>query len=1320
MKKSARTLVLIPALLLATLSVRVGGQPAAAQTPTPPDFSGVSDILHGRRELLRVDDIVLTSYNYLNGNTNAKINVAVARTQSGNIDGVNGHDLQGDYPPGLNAGFATAVGRMFDLPRDVVVTLGWGTVSIADYANPTNPFIRQFFPDNVQNAVPNLDQSPMADFTGDGLDDLACIFGGHLYVITPNDVTNIDSGLLFSEPGAPPFDLANKPVVLAAGDFDGDGAPEVALTAANGKDITTVIYTAQVTKVEDKVTAIALTAAGSMTFSQPNDILQMALVAGAYTSGENTTTGLPLEDLVLMYHFNAGKHHVNVLSLSVMTTTTNSAVAFDVGFVDNYLWQQSDHEFVQLSLVSDRLDFFGPTEQLVAGALEGGLGNYSHLAVFTLDDTLKITKRSEKITQENQSYPTYQMTLAVGNFDQGTSTSEPLGLEVAVMKSGLDYDTLGSYTLYLYNVNVNDPVNDPYGLTEYASRLMGQYDTQFGQYAPALTLRTGDTQGRSLLLGPPTKITVEHAQPRIILGMPPQHVDWMTDANGNGPEVLNLSAVKGGFYSSYQTSVTDQAQSSSQSTTSWTHSVSETASFGYRWGGVDEGSVNLQVTESAGYMHNETVSKKYDTYASTQFNVSSQTGFDDNVWYNDERHNVYIYPVIGQTACPAGKPNCSTSERQPLNVMFSGPDQITQTLASGGMLEWFQPVWEPGNLFSYPSSLAQLEAQSPNQSANLLTSATPTEFFTDGGPLTVQATWERQTGSTSTSGVTNNVWWGANFSVSKTPPKDASGFQGSISAAYNGSTSMSTMNTSTTKIGQSTGVGIAKPGTFPNPGVYAYGMLPFIFGNDPVTGTVQKINLGQDIQTSGILQAGFVADLTAPEVGSWWSSQYGYTQPDLALNHPQRWNVTTVKLDPSPPNCVRVGATSTTVSCASFNAPESDIWNSEFYRMRGLFITPVITPTGANGDGPQITQAIAGDRVRLQARVYNYSLTETLGTPIVQFYGQPWNTRDNTPDGNAFLIDQVELPTIPGYGGAQPNWVMASTDKLDTAAYNDQFVVFWVFVWMQDANGNLIPEMPGHGITDIPGTFSSIIYADDYLEDYSNNVGLYHSVFYIAPLNSEPGAPVGAGDLTIEQFAVEPKRALLNEKVSVSAMLHAGNQAIDGVSVKFYDGDPAQGGKLFDVENVAHIRANEGHQVRVPFRAETCGLHTLYVTTHPQAQTATTTLKVRVKPLPVLRELIRQTKALELPKPDRRHLLDLLREARQFFRQRDVQGALSKLAEYRSMIEAMRGTVIPVDKADMILAQVDLISSCVGVDLAQDMTQEELMEDQATDAELAE
>ena len=89
----------------------------------------------------------------------------------------------------------------------------------------------------------------------------------------------------------------------------------------------------------------------------------------------------------------------------------------------------------------------------------------------------------------------------------------------------------------------------------------------------------------------------------------------------------------------------------------------------------------------------------------------------------------------------------------------------------------------------------------------------------------------------------------------------------------------------------------------------------------------------------------------------------------------------------------------------------------EFYFMKGLYITPA----SANGHGPQITQAPAGESLQLQARVYNYSLADMpAGTAVhVRFYGQQW---DNTA-----LISRVGVRDPGGHARPIPGFNSTST-----------------------------------------------------------------------------------------------------------------------------------------------------------------------------------------------------------------------------------------------------------------------------------------------------
>jgi hypothetical protein len=297
------------------------------------------------------------------------------------------------------------------------------------------------------------------------------------------------------------------------------------------------------------------------------------------------------------------------------------------------------------------------------------------------------------------------------------------------------------------------------------------------------------------------------------------------------------------------------------------------------------------------------------------------------------------------------------------------------------------------------------------------------------------------------------------------------------------------------------------------------------------------------------------------------------------------------------------------MNCATLspNSPNNP-WDSEVHWMRGLFITTV----EANGQGSPIEQATAGDKLLLQARVYNYSLTDMAPdttTVHVRFYGQPWDAspNHNSPIGNSFLIGEAVTGTIPAFNAQStaPNWQLVGTtfdtNTFDQTKNGDVYLTFWVVVWMEDASGNLVGEMPGHGLTGIPGTLNSLADAATLEETYSNNVGFYKLAFYVLPPPSSPTAahvpskgvrpPVRMGKVEVSAHQVAP-----DERILVSTTLHIADQPIrGGLIVLFYDGDPAAGGRAFDAERVVYLRAHDTYDVHVPFRASVCGKHDLVV-----------------------------------------------------------------------------------------------------------------------------
>jgi hypothetical protein len=1255
-------------------------------TTGSPNFSCVDDILGGRRLLFPVDDVVVGV-----NPENEPVGMNILQTENGNLDSQFSYNVNGGPDS-----FAAGAGRMFNLPRDVVVTLTTGNILIRD--QDPDGFVTQSFPLNA-NAPVNQDQLAQADYTGDGYTDFAYIMQGSVYIVTAQNVDSINAGVFVSDAGNPTLSTQGW-TTLAAGDFNGDGSPEIAFASGQttGNTIGVEIFTVTPSfNTNGQLTEISLTSSGVAYLSVPGHPDKVYITAGNFAGAVNPNTAYPFEQFALMYEFQGGQNGNVVQAMSVNPNPQNTnPTTYSPTQVNSVQLIDSGVPLDILTLTSGYINFYGQTEQVVAGYHEQGFNAYIDFLTFDSQLNMNYTSSTRAYTAKNLN----MSHVALGNFDQSNDSEEQITLELAVLLYDAYDNPCNSpaQRVFVHIWEIDPSNNYSLNLTGFA-----QVGNCFSSNdIPGLTLAVGDTQGRSLFLGNPTIVTAQHIQPEIVLGMPPMHVDWATPVGESTPTVLNVSGVPLGFFSSYQTNVTKQTQSSHQGTTSFTNAITESSEQEISFGVPDVDGGTIKTTMSATQMWNQSTKETYSNYETISFDASTQTGFDDQLWYFSERQNIYIYPVIGQYGCPESTPNCNSSEQVPRNVIFSGPDQIYQTSIGGSLVEWFQPVREPGNVFSYPWNLSQLQALEPTM--QLLTSSTPTQFFTDSSALIEQANWQGQSSQSVTSGSTQNYSWSKSVSISLnvSVPAIVSG-GGDFSFAYNGSKAFSTLNSSTTTLGESTGVGVTKPGTFPNPGAYQYPMLPFIFGTDPVSGTVQTVDVGTQVQTNGILRAEFTTDPTDTNAGAgpWW--KVTYTLPDIALNHPSRWYLTSAISNTAADNCIPI-ATQTRVNCAAFNPPESEIWLSQFHWMKGLYITPL----DANGDGPQLSAATAGDQILLETRVYNYSLADMpAGSEVVvQFYGQPWDQTTLQPAGDAFLIDTVGLAPIPGFnsisnGGTLPNWSMAQTSNLDTAAYSDQYLAFWVLVVPKDAQGNPIPEMPAHGLTGVPPTLTSIADATQWTEPYSNNVGLYKYLFYIAPQSSSTGERAQADErLQVDPLELSADQILLGDHVTVSARVHA-NRGRDGLQALFYIGNPDTRGRAFDVEGISHIRGGDSYLVKTDYRPVRCGNHNIFIKLIPSERTAKAKLNVTINPRKTLREMLNTVKTVfptqEMLEREKRGdgMLGRIKAARRAFKNGDNTAAFAALDTLKGRLEGQRGKSLPTHIADVLLAQTNQIYTCV-------------------------
>jgi hypothetical protein len=853
-----------------------------------------------------------------------------------------------------------------------------------------------------------------------------------------------------------------------------------------------------------------------------------------------------------------------------------------------------------------------------------------------------------------------------------------------------------------------------------------------GPPAGAGVLVAADLQGRSMRVGPPEKVTIgSHTQPDIVLGLPPMHVDFVAPlepfpgcTSSSEPCVMNLtvypslppSTSSAAFNTAFSFSTTAQQTATRQSTTSHTFSQKVSASEKVTFGVPSVDSVSVESKQALGQTHATTISSNWSGYASNTSSVQSTTGFADHVFFSTYDLNVYYYPVIGQYVCSTGASSCPSSDLVPLYVAFSGPDSVQPSDADATTQEWYQPGHEPGNILSYPCDLPALYQLNPGYTP-LTADPAPWQEI-DVSTTAYTANWTGGTSAGQSSGTTNTHSLDWSLTVSGQASFDVGSVSASASFEEASSTSVSTVNSSTQSLAASTGVAVTRP-AFPQQVAddFFYWFGGYVMGVTPPLGTVQTLTPTDaqgnpvTIQSTGPLVVGFVANPVLPNASQapWWPQ--AYSLPDVAVMHPARWDW------------------SKSTQTVSFNAPTSDPpMEQDFYRMKGFYIVAADVPVLSDGSfqGPTLSQATAGDQLKLVVRVYNYSLAAmpANSTVGVRFYAQ--QVSEGATVGHSILVDEVSgLPPIPPFPGAAcssdpnnpspPNWVNVATTfdttGLAPSGSSTQWV-FWVVVWIEGPNGQLAAEMPDHGLTASPakGTFTDPSQVP--IQPYSNNVGLYgsYSPFVINP-PSQPTAPAPTepGDLVIAAMTVRGQTGPgisipLDKKVAVAVDLLAPVSDVGSHLVAFYNGIPGQGGQAFDFMRVARVATGSPYRARTYFRPETCGPHTLVAVAAPERGAAAVsrqvTVDVIVDPLQAVEALMVSARRLDLTGSNLKRLLTPLQAAGKALQQGNTAEGDRQLGIFEREVANIGGDVTRA-QVDVLVAQSRLFRGCiVDVDLS--------------------
>ncbi len=1181
------SLLFLAALLLA--------RPGWAQQPVDsPNFDKTDDILLGKHTLLTVDDVVFGSrLLYTNDSKVTRQQTApdtAFATQSNST-------RRGEV-----------LAHMFAGSGDVLVYTTTNKVIVYD------PRTRKSLSLSVTDNDGFASSLSTGDLTGDQYDDVVIGSASGVRVLTATDPNDFGKGIRLGPlASASRADQSN-----AVGDFTGSGSNEIAqIVTTAGADI--YIFSVNPKTLElsrigeweskafpDRAADRTENLAIGHFFSRSQNQLLFGKT-GIPGTGERRTVSLEL----LEFDQSIQPHVRDRVDFTIEIT---ERVILRSGHLD------PDSQFDQVVQINDNNDFY----RTKAGTQ---YAPNSHFRVITFNDGK--LKLPPTYTRHNMRV----FDFSIGNFDRLANGTATLGQQVAVL-AGFGFNNGRIETpkakLQIYDITITptpggntiaiseNPASE-YDVGEYLAKdQRGIFDVN--KYFQNVPLIAGDLQARSIGLGDPLKITVsQQIRPDVVLSIPPMHVDYVKPYRAGvfpgcdkttQPCDVNISVLPGTFSTTFSSSKTQETKSVRKSTTSYAYGSEIGGGASTLIGDKDASSFKAEYQYLLKKKYDENVATSNSKYSTVKDSLTSTTGFADHLLFTRERFNVWVYPIMGVKVCPGRATTCAEADKTQAYVEYSAPDKITLFDVDATTQDWYQPVNEPGNIFSYPWSIELFEQSNP--SAGLLT-APPRLRGIDTSKSSEETDWSKKSGEDVSVGAKTLTTHDNKFTSSLSiGAKGIAVGTINFNSNFNRSSGLETLDDSTIALTSNSGIRVDKPAFSSDIATnYAYFFGGFVYANrSPAIPPARPAVIAADgnpaqLQTRGPLLSAFLANLNSEESGriaSFWTQ--AYDTPDIALNHPARWswNKNTGKV--------------------TFNGKTSeDPIQQEFYWMKGLYITPL----GADGMGPQRRETSVDQPVELRARVYNYSLVDVpeQDRVRVEFYGQVVDKKTDHLVGPAFRINGVSLPPILGFKSkvTAPNWALAHTvfdpRQFEQTREGNVFLAFWVVVWYENPAGQKGDEVADHGLLSIPGNWSQI--SDVRTEAHSNNVGLYgaHTPFYIATSESAATngpapfaraaqiAPESSSSIVLESMTGTAEHMAKNTKVTVSATLHNLSAQAASQVIAFYDGDPSAGTKPFEVQDIPIIPAGDVYTVNASFRPETPGVHSLYAVADPGTPDAT-------------------------------------------------------------------------------------------------------------------
>lgn len=716
---------------------------------------------------------------------------------------------------------------------------------------------------------------------------------------------------------------------------------------------------------------------------------------------------------------------------------------------------------------------------------------------------------------------------------------------------------------------------------------------------PRLALAATDHDGDTVYLGAPVHFTVDNLiSTDFILQEPPKHAYWDKDATI--PEIKNVSRID-----AFNVQLVSESQTRFETTRTDTAdfgvggSLSATLGFTATAGaniGVAKASASASTTVSAkvGYDYEQHESEFFSAGGSITTGYSGTTNRDDYLVARTQLIDVWRYRVYG---LEEPNPEDPAHPVYPyFDIVLPGPSSYLESSGSALNFDWYQPTHENGNILSYPRHTAQTQTPADLGSFTVPPDTTvrsgmmypPTQKFCDQNSSTNYLTFTTESGGGSQRSYSHTLNSSASVQSQATVSAEAFGSSAGASASYgvelHGNTSWGGVATSSNKTSASTGITLNQVPSCEG-GSQAYAFYPLIY-----------------TASDGTIKVSFAVNPTGSDQGDqFWMSYYNL--PDLALNLPKR-----------------------------FIGTSDGVWkprlNDERNEIRGFFMRSYEKDPATGGYALLSGAVIDGTKVRLEARVSNYSVQGTVPAGGQACFSYVAYDQLNNVEGatRTPILPCASLPALT------PQEMVMATVVWDTSGLSLQGAQQDYRIYV-----NLIPPM---GVIEkYPAeTEASRVYCgydpaaptvEVCVDPGQNNEGWRLVTVAPQPRQSTPGLPVPPSHVGMPENGLAAidrggeivtgvVRATVNEPLMVRATVVSDTPSTAFGTVLVYDGHPDEGGELIAGKRV-FIGSDdpEGAAVWFSWVPPTRGQHLLFAKvlqsandSAPGGNTATLTVNV--------------------------------------------------------------------------------------------------------------